>query len=203
MKKLIATIFSGILFFLANCQTAVGVKAGLNFAKLKFGNVDYRTGFNYTSSSNVGGYGGLFLNHKFSPHIAIQPEALFSTESSKITQNPTGTSGHDNFSFVNIPVLLQYVTASGLFIETGPQVSFMLSSKETFNGTTYDVKPNDNTTNFSWCIGAGYGLGKLVNGLGVNARYQISISNINKEAGSSIKKSVFSIGLFYYLQHKK
>jgi hypothetical protein len=89
------------------------------------------------------------------------------------------------------------LSASGLFIEAGPQVGFLLKAE---NEDGVDLKEDMKKTDF----GAGAGIGYLSRiGLGLNARYTMGFSNIMEDdsAGDEgkYKNRVLSIGLVYHL----
>ena len=95
--------------------------------------------------------------------------------------------------FINIPVMAQYNTPSGFYVEAGPQLGFLLSAKAKEDGESEDIKDFLNSTNFGASFGAGYNMGS---GLGFGARYNLGLSNASKLFGD-IKTSNISIGLHY------
>ena len=91
----------------------------------------------------------------------------------------------------------EYQHSSGLFTETGLQVGFLLSAKESAGGLSVDTKSNTRSVAFSWAFGIGY---KLPMGFGIDARYNLDLTNLVKGIASSdltVKNSVFQVGLFY------
>ena len=108
-----------------------------------------------------------------------------------------------NQSYLNIPVLAKYQHSSGLYGETGPQLGFLLAANVKSGGTSQDVKSSYKSTDFSWAFGVGYKIPLI--GAGIDARYNLGLSNIAAEQvnGYSVKNSVFQIGVFYLFGGKE
>lgn len=165
MKKicLILAVFSTL--FAHSQKFQFGAKAGANFSNFLGGNFD-----NVDKKTNVGFHGGLFLRFKLSK-FAIQPEAMISTQGARIDS----VSGNYNWkiTYINVPVMLQFFTAAGIYFEAGPQVGFRISD---------DIE-NETLKNFAndldLSIAAGLGIrGKK--GLGIGARYFVGLSKIGE-----------------------
>ena len=193
MKKTI--IFAAALFFLCNAkaQTAhFGIKGGLNAASISSSpsNEDIQTkiGFNVGILAHI---------HTSSHQWAIQPEMYYSDEG---YQSKSNSSASLNLGYLNIPVLAQYMFDNGFRIEFGPQLGFLMNAKSKTRNVSVNVKDNFKNTNFSIPIGLGY---LTSSGLGIDARYNIGISNINNTSTSTkIHSNVFQFGLFYQFTHR-
>ena len=55
-------------------------------------------------------------------------------------------------------VMAKYTFSSGLSLETGPQLGFLLSAKEKYDGDTDNIKDAFKGTSFFWNFGLGYQL---------------------------------------------
>ena len=200
MKKVIILLTTSILFVNAKAQFSFGLKAGLNINKEVEANTTYST------STKMGLNAGIFANYKFLKNFASQVEVFYSAEGTKekYTSNSTTINGTVSINRINIPLLFQYITPVGIYLETGPQIGFLLSANGIYNGTHYDFKKNTKAIFYSWCIGAGYKLDLLLKGLAVNARYSPGLGNSNEGAvaAQSIKSHVTSISLLYTLPFK-
>src|SRR3982750_2148680 len=118
MKKsnLFLYVFVGALLCstgaFAQGEFALGIKGGLNFANVNTSSAgatyDARTGYN----------AGAFMLLKFGK-IGVQPEVLFSQQGTKVKYY--GGSFDQNFSYVNIPVIVKLYTVAGINIQVGPQ----------------------------------------------------------------------------------
>ncbi|MGV3528766.1 MAG: porin family protein [Flavisolibacter sp.] len=187
MKKAVFLVL--ITFSLAAAQaqmSGIGVKAGLNLSSIT--NRDMKPGY------HVG-----FLAHlRMGQSWALQPEVVYSNQGAKYDLS-NGETHTLNLNYINIPFLFQYNATPSLRLQTGPQVGFMTSVHDKVGSTeTYFFDKNDfKDTDFSWSIGASY-VGR--GGIGVDARYNIGLSDINEGGGATIKNNVAQIGVFMMLQ---
>ena len=190
MKKMFLVFLTVATATVVSAQVKFGVKAGYNLATLTTSGD--ASGMGISSKSDFSG--GLFASVPLFSSCTLQPEVLYSGQ---------GAEGKDgiidvklNYSYLNVPVLFKYQHASGLFAETGPQVGFLLSAKLKEAGQTSDAKDGTESVDFSWAFGVGYMISKI--NLGIDARYNLGLTDINKDAtNGSIKNSVFQFGLFY------
>jgi len=121
--------------------------------------------------------------------LGLQPEAVYSGQGVK------GTGGKISLNYINIPVLLTYTLPAGLFFQTGPQLGFLVSAKAKGNdGSSVDLKSLFSSTDFAWVFGTGFLIPNA--NFGFNARYNLGISSLGKDGGSS-KNSVFQVGVFF------
>lgn len=164
----------------------------------------------------IGGLVNYAINEKFS----IQPEIFFSQEGTQWKDDDYEQKNRLNY--INIPVLAQYNGPSGFFVHTGPQIGLLLSAKSKFKDElpggvveggsddssdggisgTWDMKKSRSSTAISWVLGAGY---LHESGFGVNARYNLGLSNIISKTGDGDKATsrVFNIGIIYMLSSLK
>jgi len=189
MKKILVLIFATAMAFTAGAQVQFGVKAGYNHANFMYSG----SGINDLgprSDFNAGAFASIPLFNSF----FLQPELLYSGQGNGYTDSIPETTCNN---YLNIPVLFKYQHSSGLFLETGPQVGFLLSAQLKTATQSFDSKNNTETTDFSWAFGLGYKI-PVVN-LGIDVRYNMGLTNIvktNYYTGSA-KNSVFQIDLFY------
>jgi hypothetical protein len=187
MKKISLALCALLLVCATWAQTAnFGIKGGLNVSTLS-DETDQL-------GSRLGFHAGLLAHIHFSPQIALQPEIVYSSQGAKYTV----TDGEHSLAlnYVNLPVQFQYMFNNGFRLQTGPQVGFLagvndkVSGSETNNFTSDDFK----TVDFSWSAGLGY---LTQSGLGVDARYNFGLSNINDFGDAERRNNVFQVGLFY------
>jgi hypothetical protein len=183
MKKLcflcLATIFS---FSLANAQrTNFGVKLGFNSST-----VEVTDGADYDAKSGIH-IGGLAHIH-ISDHFAVQPELVFSCLGGEVDDSKL------KLNYINVPVLAQYMFSNGFRLQTGPQLGFLVSSELKFGDVEVDIDDAYNSIDFGWTLGAGY---VFSSGIGIDARYNIGLSDITDASNSEAKNRVFQLGLFY------
>jgi Outer membrane protein beta-barrel domain len=191
MKKVVLVLAIIAVGFGAQAQVKFGVKAGLNGYNFSGDDTDGEN-FKTKIGFNAGGFANIPVGEKFS----VQPELIYSVEGAKISEGEDRVNY--NMNYINIPVLVQFNSASGFYAEAGPQIGFLTSAKaDTKIGgvsTDTDVKEFFKGTNFSAAIGLGY---KLSSGLGFGARYNFGLGNIGEEAGSDIKLGGFQVGLSF------
>jgi hypothetical protein len=173
---------------LSNAQLSIGPKAGINISNISGASFDdvkkkALVGF------HLGGYVAIRLGG-----LVVQPELLYSTQGAKVEESTT--TENLKINYFNVPVMVKYVTSSGLYLETGPQLGFLTSAK--FGNE--DIKETVKSSDFSW--GAGLGYQKKAIGLGV--RYNVGISKLGDAstvdpADVDYKNGVFQVSLFVAL----
>lgn len=171
-------------------STHFGLKGGVNIANLKYENAG-------DGESRIGFHVGGLAHIHVAKHFAVQPELFFSTQGRR--QTIAGRDFKTNLSYINMPVLAQYMTGSGFRLQTGPQLGILVDAKAGVeDDVETDVGGSYKTPDISWVIGASY----LTNsGFGFDARYNHGLSNINDGGGGSIKNRVFALGVFYQFMH--
>lgn len=195
MKKMNAFAMALLISLVSVAQEEpkFGIKGGLNVSKLNYDNgtdADWRTGF------NVGGLAHIHLT----PSFSLQPEVYYSSQGAKLPHT-NNTTMNLNLSYINVPFLLQYNFANGFRLQGGPQVGFLVGVSDKVN----DVELNNlSTDNFKAVdISVPLGLSYLgYSGFGVDTRYNIGLTNVNKTNPAEAKNSVFQVGVFYLFDHK-
>jgi len=164
----------------------LGIKGGANVYNVNNNNdtrYDSKTGFHF------GLFGHIHIDNQF----AIQPEILYSAQGAK-----NGDTKY-NLDYVNVPVLLQYMFDNGFRIQAGPQLGFLISAKSKNNNDITNIKDNYKPIDFGASIGASYVVPST--GFGVDARYNIGLSNINKDDTVNSTNRGVQLGLFYIFGH--
>ncbi len=188
MKKLlgVSLVFFFSLSFVRAQHTSFGIKAGYNSSSVQISD-----GADYDSKSGLH-IGGLAHIH-ISSHFAVQPELVYSCQG--------GESGNTKLklSYINVPVLAQYMVNDGFRLQTGPQVGFLVTAKQKIGNIEVDVDDTFNAVDFSWVFGAGY---IFSSGLGIDVRYNLGLNNISDDSDFEAKNRVFQAGLFYQFKNK-
>ncbi len=166
-----------------------GIKAGANFSNFTGGDFDA-----VKKKAIVGFHGGGFLNFSFGA-LSLQPEVLVSTQGARID---SANKSYDwKVTYATIPVILKYRTATGFYLEAGPQVGFKLSENVS------DETIEDFAKGLDLSAAAGLGF-QTKGGLGIGARYLVGLSKVGdfdppKGIDPDFKNSVIQVGAFITL----
>lgn len=202
MKKIFILAIALLSTGIANAQSTdkpikFGVKAGANFS-----NIIKDDGNNsFTTDYLVGYHAGVTLDIKLLENLAFTPEALYSTKGYKLT------SSFGEFTqathFIDVPILASIKLGGGFNVVAGPQVSFLLSTTNTFEsgfGTAQQQIVEDDSDRFKKSLVGGV-IGfryDFSNKIGLNGRYALDFQK-NNENGTSqtpeFKNQVFQVGL--------
>ena len=192
MRIFISLQFAAIL--IAGAASAqhvnVGIKGGLNLYTI---NNDNNSNYDTKAGFHAGLIGHIHLARQF----ALQPELVYSVQGAKYTV--TGVDTKLNLGYINLPVMFQYMFDNGFRLQAGPQVGFLINAKVETNNSKTDVKDNFKTVDFA--LGAGVGYVSL-SGFGVDARYNLGLSDISENSPVKSTNRGVQLGVFYLLKHK-
>jgi hypothetical protein len=166
-----------------------GIKAGLNISKLTNAGYDWRAGFN----------GGLLSHIHITPAFSLQPEIMYSSQGAKYTDEFNQEITR-KLNYINVPVLLQYNFDNGFRLQGGPQLGLLVAAKDKLGdvNTNRVNTDNFNSIDFSVPVGVSY---LSYSGFGVDARYNIGVTNVVEGSTTNVRNSVFQFGLFYLFDH--
>lgn len=186
MKRIIISACMLMLIKVASAQhVEYGIKGGVNFANIKDdaadSKADSKTGF------HLGGLAHIHLNRSW----AIQPEVVYSAQGAEYN------SGKLKLNYINVPVLAQYMFGDGFRIETGPQLGILTTSSYKVGNSETDID-NFNNADFSWAFGASY---LTHSGVGIDARYNLGVTDVTKSSSTDFMNRVWQVGLFYQFKH--
>ncbi|MEO1031911.1 MAG: outer membrane beta-barrel protein [Bacteroidota bacterium] len=106
MKKTVLLFVFSIVCVIAQAQTEFGLKGGLNFTFFKVTEGDFGT----NPDTEVGYYGGVFVDFPIDNGFHIQPELLY--------------KGIGDFRFLNAPIYLKYDIYDTVHILIGPSLNY-------------------------------------------------------------------------------
>jgi hypothetical protein len=194
-KKHLFPVFVAVITLCINLSMSAQMNVSLGL----------KGGGNYSSSlgSDAGGskgliapYGGFIIrlteaDNEWMKYV-FQGELYYSILGSKSADDKV------TLSYVNLPITIQrYFGYSNIFLETGPQVGFLVSAKEKIGiAATKDIKEQIKPIDFAMNLGFGY---LTHGGLGINARYSYGITSYSKDYDTH--NSVISFGLFYIFNY--
>ncbi|MDH5033340.1 porin family protein [Chryseobacterium cucumeris] len=165
-----------------------GLKAGLNVSNLS----------NMDMNSKAGFYGGVFVNIPVAKDFSVQPEVLYNAVGAK---EKGGSNAKLNLEYLSVPVMFQYKALPNLYVEAGPQFSFLIDARLKKSASTGALKNATQSFDFGIGLGAGYNLTKNI---GVNIRYTAGLSDIVKtkyqygyDREGSVRNGVFQVGVNY------
>jgi hypothetical protein len=130
--------------------------------------------------------------------FAVQPEIVYSTQGAKYKLNNETTNF--NLSYINVPVLFQYMFENGLRLQAGPQLGVLVAAKSKTGSTTIDNKENIKPIDLALSLGAGYIIPSI--GLGIDVRYNLGLNNINDIGEVKSTNRGLQLGLFYIFGQK-
>lgn len=162
-----------------------GLKAGLNISSLSDSDFNSKAGF----------YGGVFANIPVAQDFSFQPEVLYSGMGAKFKAN---SDAKINLDYISVPLMLQYNALPNLYLEAGPQFSFLINSKLKYKSNSTDGKDIFKGFDFGLGIGAGY---YFTDNIGVTARYVAGLTDVMKNrpdlSEDKAKNGAFQVGLAY------
>lgn len=143
MRKYFLLLIAFFTFAFANAQSLrLGLRAGGGLSSVR--NHPLSDDFTYKFKL----HGGLVFNLPVSHILHLQAEALYSQ---KGFEHKTGATANYESAFLDVP-LLAHLNIGALFVEAGPQASFLLSSKR----NEADFKGSTKSTVFGYLAGLGY-----------------------------------------------
>ncbi|WP_366187185.1 porin family protein [Flavobacterium ovatum] len=182
-KIILAVLVVFIAVHVQGQEAKFGLKGGANVSL--FGSkVDTKVGFQI----------GLFSKIKLADKWYVQPEALYLEQSVKRDNFSVGSVVVDNgtikLSFIYVPVVVKYYLVNQLYLESGPQVGFLIDTKATvdYQGSTVepDVSDEFKKVDFGFNFGTGYDFSEQFS-LGI--RYYVGIT---KMANSDYVKDYYN-----------
>jgi len=183
MKKIAVLLGTALLSLGSMAQVPqLGIKGGVNISNLSYDN-------DYDAGSKVGAHVGLLAHIPMGGQLALQPEVVYSMQGAEFGSEELQAN------YLNVPFLFQYLAGSGFRLQTGPQVGVLLGAEwEHNNGWDEDIEHRLKKTDLGWAIGFSY---LATSGLGVDARYNIGLSEVYKGQPNDVYNRVWQFGLFY------
>lgn len=179
IKKIALFAVVALMAVSANAQLKFGVKAGLNLANLGGDMED--------TKMKIGLMVGGFANYAINDQLSIQPELMFSQAGAKY--EVLDETYKMNLNYIVLPVMLKY-SFGAINLQAGPQLGFLLSAED--DGE--DIKEFLKSTDLGLNIGAGY---QIMENLGVEARYNLGLSNIVDEGDDEVKTNGIQVLVSY------
>jgi hypothetical protein len=216
-KFTVLMILICVSFTTSSAQIEFGLKGGLNESEILTSDQQFVTVNGNTQQlrnfPRGGFHGGVTVSIPLSKKFSFQPEAMFSTQGAngKPTQGYLISATEEyRFNYINVPLLLKYGFPTGLFLETGPQIGYLVSVDidenvvGSYYTSHYHPKSQFKSTDISWALGAGY-LSPV--NIGFDIRYNLGLTDFSNASTSGmqsapvqngpVRNSVIQIGVFY------
>ncbi len=210
MKKLLllSILITSLSYNVKAQDIRFGLKTGLNFSKL---NSD-EAGFNEMSYNRSAFHIGALVEFTLSDNFSIQPELYYSSEGGMLKSTEedeefglVDLKTNINTNYMSLPIMFKYYTGKNLYIEAGPQMDFLVSAdihgqaSNNFQSEVYpneDIKDQLDSNNYGLGIGIGY---KASNGIFLNTRYVLGLSDLTKNEFSTVKSGGFHFSVGFML----
>jgi hypothetical protein len=160
------------MFSQANAQTKISVQGGLNLMQMKASAMGLSIEFDSDAALNL----GVIADFKGTDNFNLRSGLLYNGNTSSLTFDGEKTKFTANY--LSLPLLGRFKVSEGLYAIAGPQINFLLSAKNRYDGETMDEKEALKSSSFSGLFGAEYQFSDKFR-LGIN--YSAGLSNIAKQ----------------------
>lgn len=220
MKKSVSVVVIALAstLFMNAQEKNFGFVGGLNLANIRGDRTEF-----INNSWRLGYHFGVFSNFSLSDKIALEPRILFSSKgyNDEIDfgefQSQNGelplTQRHVKYanrnSYLSVPLLLKYKLVDNLSLDLGPEIAFLLYSKDVItkvDGEGYFAKgdvPQEGSGDFFLDYGAMAGVTfYFTSNTSIQLNYFHGLSNLHRKAiigDSTENNSVFQLSLGYLI----
>lgn len=199
MKKIIILAVGLFIATAANAQDNIrfGIKAGLNVSDIIKGDGNN----NFDTKTKTGFNAGITLDIPLIAGLAFTPEVLYAQKGYKLTSSVGDFTQTTNF--IDVPILASFRLGSAFNIVAGPQVSFLLSTKNKFEngfGAVEQTEVENDSDRFKkslvgGLIGFRYDVNQKFD---IHGRYALDFQKNNENGTTSTpeyRNQVFSVGV--------
>ncbi len=169
MKKKMFLFLCGLLFTMTAVKaqdSGFGLRAGINTDEVD-------------NEIKIGPHFGVYYNIMLADNFAIQPEILYSIQSSGIPVNDASgasMSTSQNTSYINIPVMAKLYVAPGLNVQLGPYFGFLMSARSD-DDADISLKADFSDTDYGLAAGAAY---EFPGGFNIGGRYNLGLADVSE-----------------------
>jgi len=199
MKKILILAIGLFVATAASAQDRIkfGVKAGVNLSDIIKGDGNN----NFDTKVKTGFNAGVTVEIPLIAGLAFTPEVLYSQKGYKLTSSLGEFRQTTNF--IDVPILASFRLGSSFNIVAGPQVSFLLSTKNKFidgYGSAEQTNVENDSDRFKKSlVGGVIGFRYDVNDkFDIHGRYALDFQKNNENGTSNTpeyKNQVFSLGV--------
>lgn len=193
-KHFLSVVMAMFIITSATAQNLqVGVSGGIDAARFALSGA---TGGPIKYKNDLAG--GLSLEAGISSNFGVQLEVNYSRQGTAVIAEDGSAAGAYSLDYITVPVVVKLYGSPRLNFFAGPQVGFLLSAKSKTEGDPEDdEKDRFKSTDFYAVFGTEY---KFANGIFVNARYNLGLTNILDDVmspDSDFKNRYFSFRIGY------
>lgn len=200
MKKIFILAIGLFMVTAASAQDRIkfGIKAGLNISDIIKGDGNN----NFNTETKPGFNAGVTAEIPLIAGLQFTPEVLYSQKGYQLTYSDN-TKFKQTTNFIDIPILFALRLGSSFNIVAGPQVSFLMSTKNKFEngfGAVTETQVEDDSDRFKKSLFGGViGFRYDVNDrFDIHARYALDFQK-NNENGTNYtpeyRNQVYSVGV--------
>jgi len=198
MKRIFILAIGLFMATAASAQDNIrfGIKGGLNIANIIKGDGDN----NFDTKTTTGFNAGVTLDIPLIAGLAFTPEVLYAQKGYKL--NTSLGEFTQTTNFIDVPILASFRLGSSFNIVAGPQVSFLLSTKNKFEndfGSVESSYEEDSDRFKKSLVGGVIGFRYDVNDkFDIHGRYAIDFQKNNEngtERTPEFRNQVFSVGV--------
>lgn len=200
IRKLLSSVVVLFLFFPLYAQWSVGGKVGLNGSSVHFPGSG---GVELDSKYCMGLNGGFFTQYQFNHYFGLQAELLYMKSGYKLKDwvyeyENIGEAPLDMdvaLHYLEIPLLAKFTHKTGLNLQLGPQVGFMLKRRLRYGEEVQSqmLLGKKQPFDLSLAFGAGY---EAKNGLLFDFRYLLGLTSVYKNV-EGFQNRAFYLSLGY------
>jgi hypothetical protein len=173
-------------------KVKVGLTGSLNLANT----VDAYNSYNSTSTIAAWS-AGLYFDVPIVYPLSFEPEVMYSQKGFAATLTD-GTQFTSRANFIDVPLLAKFHVVPGFNFLIGPQLSFPLSTTNTYSdGTTDHYVYGTNGTLVDGVIGVSFDINRSVE---LRARYTLDLSSNYDSDNQDYRNQVWQIGLGFTFQ---
>jgi opacity protein-like surface antigen len=194
MKKILMVAVMAIVALTANAQSntmrdegtiTIQPKIGIGFGVLSGSwestNRDAKTRVGFL----VGAEGEYYVND----WLGVAAGINYAQQGWKWKVKSTGNKYTDKLDYLNIPITANFYVLPGFALKAGAQFGFLLNAKDDGD----DVKDKCKKFNFAIPVGLSYEYENVV----LDARYNISVTKVNKDGSDKMRSDLIQITVGY------
>lgn len=181
MKKICVFITLILASFIAQAQSGIGIKGGVNLTNIYTDAGSFKDNIQQSLDTKTGFVFGLY--GRIGKKVFLQPELLVASRGGEVEIQPLSGGGPQiidvKYTNLDVPVLIGFQPLSFLRIMAGPVASFKLSEDEKLRDALSAYTTNTGEAFKEATYGYQLGVGVKVLGFDIDLRKDGSLADIN------------------------